>query len=383
MPRRITGQLVIATHNPGKLAEMRELLSPYGVTAISASELGLAEPEETGDSFAANAQDQGGRGRDGRETSGVCRRFRSCGRSARRRARNLFGALGRTVQGFQRRDEPDRAAAGERGATEPGQTKSAFRLRAVRRLARRPSRGSRGTRRRHAGLAAARHGRLRLRSDVPARRPRPHLRRDELDRKARPAAARPRACRTAPAPSSNWRSAALIRPAPYAPPQAGEGRTAFGVYVHWPFCLSKCPYCDFNSHVRHAAIDEDRFARAFAREIETTAARAPGREVSSIFFGGGTPSLMQPETVGRDPRRHRQALARRRRRRSDAGGQSHQRRGDAFRRLSRSRRQPRLARRAGAGRCVAERCSAGCIARARRWPRSRSRAARSSAIRST
>src|SRR5580700_11928904 len=56
MPRRISGQLVIATHNPGKLAEMRELLSPYGVTAISASELGLAEPEETGDSFTANAR---------------------------------------------------------------------------------------------------------------------------------------------------------------------------------------------------------------------------------------------------------------------------------------------------------------------------------------
>jgi putative oxygen-independent coproporphyrinogen III oxidase len=73
---------------------------------------------------------------------------------------------------------------------------------------------------------------------------------------------------------------------------------AFGVYVHWPFCLSKCPYCDFNSHVRHAAIDEQRFARAFAREIETTAARAPWREVSSIFLGGGTPSLMQPQTVG-------------------------------------------------------------------------------------
>jgi putative oxygen-independent coproporphyrinogen III oxidase len=73
---------------------------------------------------------------------------------------------------------------------------------------------------------------------------------------------------------------------------------AFGVYVHWPFCLSKCPYCDFNSHVRHAPIDEERFSRAFAREIETTAARTPGREVSSIFLGGGTPSLMRPQTVG-------------------------------------------------------------------------------------
>jgi putative oxygen-independent coproporphyrinogen III oxidase len=72
---------------------------------------------------------------------------------------------------------------------------------------------------------------------------------------------------------------------------------AFGVYVHWPFCLSKCPYCDFNSHVRHAAIDEARFARAFAAEIAATAARVPGRTVSTIFFGGGTPSLMQPATI--------------------------------------------------------------------------------------
>ena len=72
---------------------------------------------------------------------------------------------------------------------------------------------------------------------------------------------------------------------------------AFGVYVHWPFCLSKCPYCDFNSHVRHAGVDEARYIKAFASEIAATAQRAPGREVSTIFFGGGTPSLMQPSTV--------------------------------------------------------------------------------------
>jgi putative oxygen-independent coproporphyrinogen III oxidase len=71
----------------------------------------------------------------------------------------------------------------------------------------------------------------------------------------------------------------------------------FGVYVHWPFCLSKCPYCDFNSHVRRAPIDEARFVRAFAAEIASTAARVPDRTVSTIFFGGGTPSLMQPATV--------------------------------------------------------------------------------------
>ncbi|HKS63658.1 MAG TPA: radical SAM family heme chaperone HemW [Xanthobacteraceae bacterium] len=73
---------------------------------------------------------------------------------------------------------------------------------------------------------------------------------------------------------------------------------AFGVYVHWPFCLSKCPYCDFNSHVRHAGVDEERYVRAFATEIATTAARIGARTVSSIFMGGGTPSLMKPETVG-------------------------------------------------------------------------------------
>jgi putative oxygen-independent coproporphyrinogen III oxidase len=79
---------------------------------------------------------------------------------------------------------------------------------------------------------------------------------------------------------------------------AAQEAPQFGVYVHWPFCLSKCPYCDFNSHVRHAAIDEGRFVRAFAAEIASTAARAPGRTVSTVFFGGGTPSLMQPATVG-------------------------------------------------------------------------------------
>ena len=71
----------------------------------------------------------------------------------------------------------------------------------------------------------------------------------------------------------------------------------FGVYVHWPFCLSKCPYCDFNSHVRHGGIDETRFVRAFERELATAAERIGARNVSSIFFGGGTPSLMQPSSV--------------------------------------------------------------------------------------
>ena len=71
----------------------------------------------------------------------------------------------------------------------------------------------------------------------------------------------------------------------------------FGIYVHWPFCAAKCPYCDFNSHVRHKTVDQPRFAAAFARELASYRARTGPREVTSIFLGGGTPSLMQPETV--------------------------------------------------------------------------------------
>ena len=77
-----------------------------------------------------------------------------------------------------------------------------------------------------------------------------------------------------------------------------ESATAFGVYVHWPFCAAKCPYCDFNSHVRHQPPDEMRFVTALRRELSHFAALAPGRTVTSIFLGGGTPSLMQASTVG-------------------------------------------------------------------------------------
>jgi len=71
----------------------------------------------------------------------------------------------------------------------------------------------------------------------------------------------------------------------------------FGIYVHWPFCLAKCPYCDFNSHVRHAGINQGDFVTAYLAELAHFATLAPGRKVTSIFFGGGTPSLMAPETV--------------------------------------------------------------------------------------
>jgi oxygen-independent coproporphyrinogen-3 oxidase len=68
------------------------------------------------------------------------------------------------------------------------------------------------------------------------------------------------------------------------------------LYVHWPFCVSKCPYCDFNSHVR-ASIDQEVWRDALLADLAHEAQLLPGRELTSIFFGGGTPSLMDPGTV--------------------------------------------------------------------------------------
>ena len=79
----------------------------------------------------------------------------------------------------------------------------------------------------------------------------------------------------------------------------GDDRSpGFGVYVHWPFCAAKCPYCDFNSHVRHQPPDQARFARAFETELASMRAQSGPRTVTSVFLGGGTPSLMEPRTVG-------------------------------------------------------------------------------------
>ncbi len=70
----------------------------------------------------------------------------------------------------------------------------------------------------------------------------------------------------------------------------------FALYIHWPFCKAKCPYCDFNSHVSNT-IDHDQWLSAYLKEIDHVAAQTKGRRVMSVFFGGGTPSLMKPSTV--------------------------------------------------------------------------------------
>ncbi|MCX7644648.1 MAG: radical SAM family heme chaperone HemW [Rhodobacteraceae bacterium] len=82
------------------------------------------------------------------------------------------------------------------------------------------------------------------------------------------------------------------------PPASAEDWQAagFGIYLHWPFCAAKCPYCDFNSHVA-GAVDQERWARAYLSELDRIAAETGPRTVATVFFGGGTPSLMAPETV--------------------------------------------------------------------------------------
>jgi len=75
-----------------------------------------------------------------------------------------------------------------------------------------------------------------------------------------------------------------------------SGGEPLALYVHWPFCVSKCPYCDFNSHVR-AAIDQEAWCAALLADLAHEARLLPGRTLTSIFFGGGTPSLMEPATV--------------------------------------------------------------------------------------
>lgn len=88
-----------------------------------------------------------------------------------------------------------------------------------------------------------------------------------------------------------------MTPAPQAAsPSIARDPDQLALYLHWPFCLSKCPYCDFNSHVRET-LDQTRWRRAFLREIDHFAARVPKRRLTSVFFGGGTPSLMDPGTV--------------------------------------------------------------------------------------
>src|SRR5262249_17387000 len=141
---------------------------------------------------------------------------------------------------------------------------------------------ARNARRAHR-LATTRHRRSRLRSLLPAERGKPDLCRAEQCRGERHQPPRPGL------PENN--RGLLPVTSPRAPPGA-----PLGVSIHWPFCRSKCPYCDFNSHVQEG-VDQGRWRAALLAELEHAAREAPGRRVETIFFGGGTPSLMEPATA--------------------------------------------------------------------------------------
>ncbi|RLQ86890.1 radical SAM family heme chaperone HemW [Notoacmeibacter ruber] len=82
-----------------------------------------------------------------------------------------------------------------------------------------------------------------------------------------------------------------------SPINGDDGTAGFGLYLHWPFCAAKCPYCDFNSHVRHVEPDQQRFVEGFVHQLKAMRALTGPREVTSVFIGGGTPSLMEVKTV--------------------------------------------------------------------------------------
>ena len=190
--RRITGKLVIATHNPGKLAEMRELLAPHGVEAISAGELGLGEPDETGDTFRANA---------GIKAVAAARaaQLPAFADDSGLVVDALDGAPGilsarwaGPIEGFHRGDDADRAPAA--GARRHDAGRSARRISFPRCASPGPTIISKKSRRaptaRWCGRRAAAPASATIRRSCPTDTP--HLRRDDQPRKARPAAARAR-----------------------------------------------------------------------------------------------------------------------------------------------------------------------------------------------
>ena len=270
--RRITGKLVIATHNPGKLAEMRELLAPHGIEAISAGELGLGEPNETGDTFRANAAMKAVAAATGRAASRASPTISAWWSTRSTARRNFFGALGGTNKDFAAAMARIERLLQERGADAAGAAQRAFRLRAVRGLARRSSRGGRGARRRHAGVAAARHARIRLRPAILADGHTRHLRRDDQHEKhGLPPRGLGLSHRRVPSPNG--------------------GDTALTALTHDLRSACMCTGRIACRNVRIATSigtcatrpsDEQLYVAAITREMETTAVRAPGPRLPHV-----------------------------------------------------------------------------------------------------
>ena len=290
MARRLAAaRLIVASHNAGKAREIAALLRPLGIEAVGAAALGLAEPEETGDTFGANAALKA---RAAAAASGEPALADDSGLvvPALDGAPGIYSARwagpGKDFRVAMERIETELAARGSQTCWRC----RLFRLCARSRLAGRSLRGRRGARGWDTRLSAPRPTRLRLRPDLRSRWPRAQLRRDGAGGEA---AADPQGAGLRATGGGLTAGPVVIgEPEPSSPgaPQA------LALYVHWPFCLSKCPYCDFNSHVRES-VDQARWRGALLRELDHFSALLPEAQVTSMFFGGGTPSLMPPETA--------------------------------------------------------------------------------------
>ena len=290
MARRLAAaRLIVASHNAGKAREIAALLRPLGIEAVGAAALGLAEPEETGDTFGANAALKA---RAAAAASGEPALADDSGLvvPALDGAPGIYSARwagpGKDFRVAMERIETELAARGSQTCWRGG----LFRLCARSRLAGRSLRGRRGARGWDTRLSAPRPTRLRLRPDLRSRGPRAQLRRDGAGGEA---AADPQGAGLRTTGGGLTAGPAVIgEPEPSSP----GAPTGLALYVHWPFCLSKCPYCDFNSHVRES-VDQARWRGALLRELDHFSALLPEAQITSMFFGGGTPSLMPPETA--------------------------------------------------------------------------------------
>ena len=266
------GRLVLATHNAGKVRELGALMVPYGMTVVSAGELGLPVPDETESTFAGNARlkalasalgsglpalaDDSGLSVDALDGQpGV----HTADWAETPDGRDWYLAM-RKVEDLLRARGPDMSRACHftcaLAVAWPDGHAEVFEGTAAGMLTW-PPRGTVGFG--YDPVFVAR----RLCADV------------------RRAAARDQARHQPPRGDL---------------PAAGGGVSPLAVYIHWPFCVTKCPYCDFNSHVRTRR-DEAGWQDALLADLAHEARLTPGRTVGSIFFGGGTPSLMAPETV--------------------------------------------------------------------------------------
>ena len=264
---------MIATHNPGKLVEMRDLLAAYGIEAVSAGELGLPEPEETGTTFRANARIKA-------QAAAKASNMASFADDSGLAVDALDGAPGIHSARWAGPDKDFRLAMNEvqtklmeQGAKAPERRRAYF-VSAL--CVAWPDGQSRNSKPRSTarwcGRRAATRASATIRCFCPTARPIRLAKcraRTSTACRHRRAIARPMTKWTGDFRIAHEHSSSLRRPAL----SGADHNEAFGVYLHWPFCLSKCPYCDFNSHVRHAAIDETRFVRAFEAEIASTAAR--------------------------------------------------------------------------------------------------------------